>query len=60
VLVEPGRPLEERELPDPKPGEGDVLMRVRACGICRTDLHLLDGEVDIPQDRKSTRLNSSH
>jgi alcohol dehydrogenase, propanol-preferring len=49
VLVEPGRPLEARELPDPRPGEGDVLLRVRACGVCRTDLHLLDGEVDVPE-----------
>jgi propanol-preferring alcohol dehydrogenase len=49
VLVEPGRPLEARELPDPRPGPGDVLMRVRACGVCRTDLHLLDGEVDVPE-----------
>src|SRR3954470_8625361 len=48
VLVEPGRPLEARELPDPHPEEGDVLLRVRACGVCRTDLHLLDGEVDVP------------
>ena len=48
VLVEPGRPLEARELPDPRPGPGDVLMQVRACGVCRTDLHLLDGEVDVP------------
>src|SRR3954454_5064956 len=48
VLVEPGLPLEERELPEPEPGEGDVLVRVRACGVCRTDLHLLDGEVDVP------------
>jgi alcohol dehydrogenase, propanol-preferring len=49
VLVEPGRPLEARELSDPRPGPGDVLMRVRACGVCRTDLHLLDGEVDVPE-----------
>ena len=49
VLVEPGRPLEARELTDPRPGPGDVLMRVRACGVCRTDLHLLDGEVDVPE-----------
>src|SRR4051794_21419495 len=49
VLVEPGRPLEARELIDPRPGPGDVLMRVRACGVCRTDLHLLDGEVDVPE-----------
>jgi propanol-preferring alcohol dehydrogenase len=49
VLVEPGRPLEARELPEPRRGEGDVLLRVRACGVCRTDLHLLDGEVDVPE-----------
>jgi propanol-preferring alcohol dehydrogenase len=49
VLVEPGRPLEARELADPRPGEGDVLLQVRACGVCRTDLHLLDGEVDVPE-----------
>ncbi len=49
VLVEPGRPLEERELPDPVPGPDDVLLRVLACGVCRTDLHLLDGEVDVPR-----------
>ena len=45
----PGRPLEARELPDPRPGEGDVLLRVRACGVCRTDLHLIDGEVPDPE-----------
>ncbi len=36
------------ELPVPRPGPGQVLARVHACGVCRTDLHLLDGEVDIP------------
>jgi len=36
----------EREMP--RPGPGQVLARVHACGVCRTDLHLLDGEVDIP------------
>jgi alcohol dehydrogenase, propanol-preferring len=38
--------LVERE--DPRPGPGQVLVRVKACGVCRTDLHLLDGEVEIP------------
>ena len=33
----------------PRPGPGEVLARVHACGVCRTDLHLLDGEVDIPR-----------
>jgi propanol-preferring alcohol dehydrogenase len=37
------------ELPQPSPGRGELLVRVRACGVCRTDLHLLDGEVDIPR-----------
>jgi alcohol dehydrogenase, propanol-preferring len=38
-------PLVLREVPDPKPGPGEVLLRVRACGLCRTDLHLVDGEL---------------
>ena len=45
VLDEPGRPLRAAELPVPEPGDGEVLVRVRACGVCRTDLHVLDGEV---------------
>ena len=49
VFTAPGRPLEPRELPDPEPGPGDVLLRVRACAVCRTDLHLIDGEVDVPE-----------
>jgi len=36
------------EVPDPTAGPGQVLVRVRACGVCRTDLHELDGEVAIP------------
>src|SRR5256885_4380878 len=48
VFTAPGQPLEPRELPDPEPGPGEVLLRVRACAVCRTDLHLLDGEVDVP------------
>jgi alcohol dehydrogenase, propanol-preferring len=45
VLDEPGRPLEARDLPDPEPGPGEVLVEVHACGVCRTDLHIRDGEV---------------
>ena len=45
VLDEPGRPLSTRELPDPQAGPGEVLVEVRACGVCRTDLHIRDGEV---------------
>jgi alcohol dehydrogenase, propanol-preferring len=43
-----GQPLRAVELPVPEPGDGELLLRVHACGICRTDLHLLDGEVDVP------------
>ena len=43
-----GRPLRAVERPIPQPGPGQLLLRVQACGVCRTDLHLLDGEVDIP------------
>ena len=45
VLDEPGSPLRAAELPVPEPGDGEVLIRVHACGVCRTDLHVLDGEV---------------
>jgi len=48
VLDQPGRPLRAAELPDPEPGPGEALLRVHACGVCRTDLHLLDGEVPVP------------
>jgi alcohol dehydrogenase, propanol-preferring len=42
-----GRPLRAVERKTPSPGPGQLLLRVHACGICRTDLHLLDGEVEI-------------
>ncbi len=42
-----GRPLRATEIPVPEPGPGQLLLRVHACGVCRTDLHLLDGEVAI-------------
>jgi len=41
--------LEEVELPDPEPRDGQVLLRIRACGVCRTDLHVVDGELDSPK-----------
>jgi propanol-preferring alcohol dehydrogenase len=40
--------LQATELPEPEPGPGEILVRVHVCGVCRTDLHLLDGEVEIP------------
>lgn len=45
VLDRPGQPLTLRDLDDPAPGPGEVLVRVRACGVCRTDLHIVDGEL---------------
>ena len=45
VLDEPGRPLRLADLPVPEPGDGEVLIRVHVCGVCRTDLHVIDGEV---------------
>ena len=51
VLEGPGRPLVPVERPIPRAGPGQLLLRVRACGVCRTDLHLLDGELDVPAPR---------
>jgi alcohol dehydrogenase, propanol-preferring len=48
VFDEVGRPLRAEERPVPSPGPGQLLIRVHACGVCRTDLHLMDGEVDVP------------
>jgi propanol-preferring alcohol dehydrogenase len=49
VLEQPGRPLEWRELPDPVPGPGQIRVVVSACGVCRTDLHVVDGELPHPK-----------
>ncbi len=49
ILDQPGRPLRSGTLPDPEPGAGQVRLRVRACGICRTDLHIADGELPDPK-----------
>jgi alcohol dehydrogenase, propanol-preferring len=40
-----GNPLEYREVAEPKPGDGEVLIRVSVCGVCRTDLHIIEGEL---------------
>jgi propanol-preferring alcohol dehydrogenase len=42
-----GRPLEVRDVPLPRRGAGEILLRVRACGICRTDLHIVEGELPV-------------
>ncbi len=47
IFEQVGRPLRAVERPIPTPAPGQLLVRVHACGICRTDLHLLDGEVEI-------------
>ena len=49
VLERAREPLRMLELPDPEPGPGQVLIAVRACGICRTDLHIYDGELEHPK-----------
>ena len=45
VLDSPDRPLRAAELPCPEAGPGQVLVRVSACAVCRTDLHVIDGEL---------------
>ena len=49
VLEHPGKPLRERDLPEPVPSAGQALVRVGACGVCRTDLHVADGELPDPK-----------
>jgi propanol-preferring alcohol dehydrogenase len=49
LLEQPGSPLVAATLPDPEPGPGQLLLRVSACAVCRTDLHLRDGEIDAPK-----------
>lgn len=49
VLHAPGQPLREERWPVPRPGPQEVLLRVHACAVCRTDLHLVDGELPRPK-----------
>src|SRR5581483_9244855 len=49
VLSAQREPLELRDLPVPDPGPGQVRLRVRACGVCRTDLHVVDGDLPNPK-----------
>lgn len=49
VLNKPRTPLEWTELPDRHPGPGEIRVKVLACGVCRTDLHVLDGELPDPK-----------
>ena len=49
LLRTPKEPLRIEETPKPQPAAGQVLLRVRACGVCRTDLHIVDGELPLRQ-----------
>jgi alcohol dehydrogenase, propanol-preferring len=49
VLEAPGQPLQWLAMPVPRPGPEQVLIKVHACGVCRTDLHVLDGELAHPK-----------
>lgn len=48
LVTRPTAPLEARTMPEPLPGPGQVRVRVGACGVCRTDLHIVDGELSPP------------
>src|SRR5438132_928538 len=48
VLKRPGEPLLLADIPRPEPGPGEILLRVRACGVCRTDRHTGDGQLASP------------
>jgi propanol-preferring alcohol dehydrogenase len=49
ILEKPGQPLRPADLPQPRPGANEILIRVRACAVCRTDLHVVDGELPDPK-----------
>jgi len=49
VLQQPGQPLQLQQVPQPEPGPGEVLVQVTACAVCRTDLHVVDGELPRPK-----------
>ena len=49
LLHRPGERVDEAVVPDPEPAEGQALLRVLACGVCRTDLHVADGELPHPK-----------
>ncbi len=49
VFTEVGKPLEIKNMPKPKPKSNQVLIKVSVCGVCRTDLHIIDGELNKPK-----------
>ena len=54
TVAESGSALVTAELPVPEPGEHDIRLQVLACGVCRTDLHIMDGAL-VPQALRATR-----
>src|SRR3954453_19194596 len=49
AIVFDGSSLAPAEVPDPQPRDGEILIKVAACGVCRTDLHIVDGELSKPK-----------
>lgn len=49
VFYQSRQPLRMREVSKPEPAKGQLLIRVKSCGVCRTDLHVVDGELDHPK-----------
>ena len=49
ILEQPGEALKAADLPDPQPGPGQLQVEVSACGVCRTDLHVVDGDLTEPR-----------
>ena len=59
VLQAPGQPLVYREIYLPVPNPDQLLIKVHACGVCRTDLHVVDGELPDPKLRSSPGMRLS-
>jgi propanol-preferring alcohol dehydrogenase len=49
LLIQPRQPLQLMEIPVPRPAAGQVLVHISACAVCRTDLHIVDGELSQPK-----------
>jgi len=59
ILDRRGTALRLADLPMPRPGRGELLIAVEACGVCRPDLHLLDGELPKPQRFPPEQANAA-
>src|SRR5712672_2024659 len=49
LLEHPGSPLKAATVPDPQPGDAQLLLRIAECAVCRPDLHLRDAEIEAPR-----------